>query len=190
MRFARNRIIFWNAVLLLLLSGCANSRAHQSPPHAGARETSTFITTPTSTVRTYQPNDHDPFQANFIERAPEVTCPPSSRPTVMCFSVTGAGSSIPYGQISFSSFDINFQAPGSVQDPNACEPTTRQGSIYIGGNTALFTSNGTWCVSLVHFVYQVTGGTGTLQHAHGKGSIYIPDPLHNSLEYWTGTLTP
>ncbi|HJT57635.1 MAG TPA: hypothetical protein VJ761_14125 [Ktedonobacteraceae bacterium] len=45
-------------------------------------------------------------------------------------------------------------------------------------------------MSLVHFAYQVTGGTGTFQHAHAKGSIDIPDPLHNILEYWSGTLTP
>lgn len=33
-----------------------------------------------------------------------------------------------------------------------------------------------------------TGGTGKFQHARGKGSIDIPDPLKNELEYWTGSL--
>ena len=195
MRFARSQIIFWSTLLLLLLQGCASTSAQPSPTHAGITPTSTIPPTPSSPVNSYRPNDHDPFQANFNERAPFTTCPSSSKPTDVCFKVSGTGTSIPYGSISFSSFDINFLQPGGTSainsdSPNACEPTTRQGSIFIGQNTITFTASGTWCMSLVHFDYQVTGGTGTFRHEHGKGSIDIPNPMHNILEYWTGTLAP
>ena len=187
MRSARSQIIFWSALLLLLLSACGGSPAEQSSTYAGITPTPTFFPTPTP--------DHDPFQATFIERAPVTTCPPSARPTDLCFNVSGSGTSIPYGAITFTSFDINFLQPGGTSainsdSPNACEPTTRQGSIFIGQNTITFTASGTWCMSLVHFDYQVTGGTGTFRHEHGKGSIDIPNPMHNILEYWTGTLAP
>jgi len=196
MRLGRKLSIFC-ALLLFLLSGCASTSTQGSAIHAGATPKPTFFPTPTASSRvptstptarvtSFQPNDHDPFQANFVENAPIVACPPSSRPTVWCFNVTGVGPSLPYGMISFHSFDINFQAT----DTRGCQPTTRQGSISIGKDTVLFTASGTWCVPLVHFVYQVSGGTGKFQHARGKGTIAIPDPYHNVLEYWTGTLTP
>ena len=187
MRSARSQIIFWSALLLLLLSACGGSPAEQSSTYAGITPTPTFFPTPTP--------DHDPFQATFIERAPVTTCPPSARPTDLCFNVSGSGTSIPYGAITFTSFDINFLAPGKPpldysHDPGYCEPKTRQGSITIGKNTVRFTASGTWCFHLVHFVYQVTGGTGTFRHAHGKGSIDIPNPTSNLREFWTGTLIP
>jgi hypothetical protein len=204
MRFAQSQIICWSALVLLLLSGCASSPAQRSPTHAGTSPTPTFLLTPTNIVLptpteivvSYQPNDHDPFQANFFERGLVTGCPPTSKRTDLCFNVSGSGSSIPYGPISFSSFDINFLAPGKgpirdySHDPGYCEPTTRQGSITIGADMVLFTSSGTSCYYLVHFAYQVTGGTGTFRHAHGTGSIDIPNPTNNIVEYWTGTLTP
>ena len=195
MRFARSQFIFWSTLLLLLLPGCASTPAQPSPTQARSTPTSTIPPTPTSPVDSYRPNDHDPFQANFIERAPITTCPPSSRPTDLCFNVSGTGTSIPYGSISFTSFDINFLQPGGTsainsENPNSCEPTTRQGSLVIGQDTIKFTASRTWCVSLVHFDYLVTAGTGAFRHAHGKGSIDIPNPTSNILEYWTGTLTP
>jgi hypothetical protein len=106
----------------------------------------------------------------------------------MCWNVTGVGNSIPYGTIAFNSFDINYVGP--LNDPDGCKPTARKGTIDIGNATANFTSSGTWCINLVHFVYEVIGGTGRFHHAYGKGSIFIPDPDHNVIEYWTGTLTP
>ena len=195
MRFARSQIICWSALLLLLLPGCGSAPAQPSPTHASITPPPTFLPTPTSTVLSFLPNDHDPFQANFIERAPLTTCPPSSRPTDLCFNVSGSGPSIPYGPITFTSFDSNFLAPGKppldyTHDQGYCEPPTRQGSIAIGEDMVRFTASGTWCWSLVHFVYQVTGGTGAFRHAQGKGSIDIPNPTHNIMEYWTGTLTP
>ncbi len=195
MRFAGNQIIFWSTLLLLLLSGCGSVPAQRATAHAGTTPTSTIPSTPTSTPLPFLPHDRDPFQATFIERAPVTTCPPSSKPTDLCFNVSGSGTSLPYGPITFTSFDINFLQPGGTSainsdNPNSCEPTTRQGSIYIGHDTIRFTASGTWCVSLVHFVYQVTGGTGTFRQARGTGSISIPDPLNQVLEYWTGTLTP
>ena len=187
-RLNRSQYIFWNALLLLLLTGCTSTPAQHSPTHAGTTPTPTFSPTPASPVWSYLPNDHDPFQATFVERATYATCPHSPRPTVMCWNVSGVGNSIPYGAISFSSFDINYVGP--LQDPDGCEPTTRQGSVDIGNAMVQFVSSGTWCMNLVHFVYQVIGGTDTFRHAHGKGSIFIPDPNHNIHEYWTGTLLP
>src|SRR5437868_14100595 len=97
MRFARSQIIFWSTLLLLLLQGCASTPAQPSPTHAGITSTSTIPPTPSSPVNSYRPNDHDPFQANFNERAPFTTCPSSSKPTDVCFKVSGTGTSIPYG---------------------------------------------------------------------------------------------
>jgi hypothetical protein len=206
MRRAGSKFIFYfcNACLLLVLSGCGGSSVQQSPNHVSSSPTSTLLLeptntvlpTPTETIQSYQPNDHDPFQANFVERALTQECPSTSKPTDLCFIVTGAGPSIPYGSISFQSFDINFLAPGKGpiknydHDPGYCESTTRQGSIAIGADMVMFTASGTWCYTLVHFVYQVSGGTGKFRHAQGKGSIFIPGPTFQVIEYWTGTLTP
>lgn len=206
MHHARNKLIFYlcNALLLLVLSTCSNATVQQSPAHRGITPTSTSpltpintaLPTPTEAVQPYQPNDHNPFQANFVERALVQRCPSTSKPTDLCFIVSGAGPSIPYGSISFTSFDINFLAPGKGpigdynHDPGYCEPTTRQGSIAIGADTIMFMASGTWCYTLVHFVYQVTGGTGKFRHARGKGSIFIPGPTFQVIEYWTGTITP
>ena len=193
MRFTRSQMLLWSTILLLLLSGCGSTAAQPSPTHAG------ITPIPTNTPLPFLPQDHDPFQATFIESASFTACPTSSRPTDQCFKVVGWGTSIPYGPITFSSFDINFIAPGRVpivrtydHDPGYCEPTTRQGSIVIGKDTFTFTASGTWCWSLVHFVYQVTGGTGTYKHARGTGSISISysATTFQVLEYWTGTLTP
>ena len=142
-RLNRSQHIFWSALLLLLLAGCSSTPAQHSPTHTGTTPTPTFPPTPTSPVWSYLPNDHDPFQATFIERAPPTTCPPSSRPTDLCFNVTGVGNSVPYGTISFSSFDINYIGPNTLHDPNGCEPTTRQGSINIENATVQFVSSGT-----------------------------------------------
>ena len=193
MWFARRHNIFWS-VLLLLMAGCATSPIQQSPTHASPTPIPTFLSTSTNTPLPFLPNDHDPFQATFVERAPGAPCPASPRPTDICFNVYGSGRSIPYGPITFTSFDINYLVPGQPsfsnnQIPN-CEPTTRQGKITIGKDTIMFMASGTWCVSEVQFAYQVTGGTGKFRHAHGKGSISIPNPLNQVLEYWTGTLTP
>ena len=203
MRFARSQVILLTTLLLLLLPGCGSSTTQQPSTHTGTAPTPTFpptptfLPTPTNTVVSFLPNDHDPFHAYFNESAPVTPCPPSpNKPTDLCFNVTGSGTSIPYGPISFTSVDINFLAPGKGPisnygyDPGYCEPTTRQGSITIGGDMIMFTASGTWCYSLVHFVYQITGGTGKFQHARGKGSIDIPNLTQNVLEYWTGTLTP
>ena len=115
----------------------------------------------------------------------------------MCWHAAGTGNSIPYGPLTFTSFDINFSVPGKPSvygnpHPDFCEPTTRQASITIGKDTIQVRASGTWCANRVHFAYQVTGGTGAFGHARGTGSILIvqntyPQPI---LEYWTGTLTP
>ncbi len=192
MRLARSRITIGLALLLLFLSGCASAHApeHYTP--------TTVPPLPTNTPYPFLVNDHDPFQAVITENAPVALCPSSSRPTDLCFNVTGTGNAVPFGAISFSSFDINFVAPGKGpitnynQDPGYCEPTTRNGSITLASMkaTLAFAASGTWCFSLVHFKYQVTGGAGKFRDAHGSGAIYIPDPVHNTTEYWTGTLTP
>jgi hypothetical protein len=194
------QVLIWSTLLLFALVGCASTSTQTAPTsksQTGTTPTPIPTISPTSSiaVQSYQPHDYDPFQANFTERAPTILCPHSSRPTDLCFNVTGAGDSVPYGSISFSSFDINFLAPGKppldyTEDQGYCEPTTRQGTIYIGNATAKFTASGTWCWPLVHFVYHVIGGTGTFRHAHGKGSIFIPNPTSNIIEYWTGTLIP
>ncbi len=134
MRFARSQVIFWSTLLLLLLSACGSAPVQPSPTHAGTTPTLTFPPTPTNIPLPFLPNDHDPFQATFIERAPVTTCPPSSKPTDLCFHVSGTGTSIPYGSLSFTSFDINFLQPGGTsainsENPHSCEPTTRQGSL-------------------------------------------------------------
>jgi hypothetical protein len=201
MRFARSQIIYWSSLLLFLLSGCAGATVKPSHAHVGSTPTATFAPAPTDTPLPYLPHDHDPFQAT-IEEYPSslynylVPCPPLSRPTDVCFHVAGSGNSIPYGSLTFTSFDINFRVPGKPPiygnpHPDYCEPTTRQANVSIGADIVRFTASGTWCASVVHFAYQVTGGTGRFQHAHGRGSITIfqntyPQP---ELEYWTGTLT-
>jgi hypothetical protein len=202
MRSARNQIICWSILLLLLLSGCGSAPAQSSPTHVVTPPTPTIPPAPTDTPLPFLPHDHDPFQATFIEYPSSLytyytPCPPSPRPTDVCWHVAGEGTSIPYGSLTFTSFDINFSVPGkpSIYDnahPDYCEPTTRQASIAIGKDMVRFAASGTWCAALVHFAYQVTGGTGPFQHAHGTGSITInqttyPQPI---LEYWTGTLTP
>src|SRR5579884_554466 len=137
MQFTRRYIIFWS-VLLLLIAGCDSTPAQQTSTHASFTPTPTFspaptiLPTPTNTPLPFLPNDHDPFQATFVERAPGAPCPPSPKPTDICFNVFGTGRSIPYGPITFTSFDINFLVPGQPsfsnnQIPN-CEPTTRQGT--------------------------------------------------------------
>ncbi len=100
MRFARSQVIFWSTLLLLLLSACGSAPVQPSPTHAGTTPTLTFPPTPTNIPLPFLPNDHDPFQATFIERAPVTTCPPSSKPTDLCFHVSGTGTSIPYGSLS------------------------------------------------------------------------------------------
>lgn len=202
MRVACSKLIFWSALLLLLLSGCASAPTQPSPTHVGTVPTPTFSTTPTATPLPFLPHDHDPFQATFIEYPSSlytypVSCPHSPRPTDVCWHVAGEGTSIPYGPVTFTSFDINFLLTGKPPidgnpHPGYCEPTTRQASVTIRTDMVRFTASGTWCVNLVHFAYQVTRGTGSFQHAHGTGSITIdqttyPQPI---LEYWTGTLTP
>ena len=154
MTFTWKHMIFWS-VFLLLVVGCANTPARQPSTHASSTLPSvpTILPTPTNTPLPFLPNDHDPFQATFVERAPGAPCPPSPKPTDICFNVFGTGRSIPYGPITFTSFDINFLVPGrpsfsNNQIPN-CEPTTRQGTITIGKDTIMFKASGTWCVSEV-----------------------------------------
>lgn len=147
MRFAHRPLIFWSALLLFLLAGCGGAPA-QPAAHAGVTPTPP-ASTPTRKVVPLHPPDHDPFQANFNESAPNAPCPASSRPTDLCFDVIGSGLSIPYGPISFNSFDTNFLAPGKgpiptySHNPGYCEPTTREGTITIGQDKALFTASGT-----------------------------------------------
>lgn len=194
MKLARRSIICWSALLLLVLAGCGSATTQPSAAHAGATPTPP-LPTPTFGVVALHPPDHDPFQANFSERATIAACPASSRPIDTCFGVTGYGISTPYGDISFSSFDINFLVPGKPpldyrHDQGYCEPTTRQGTIAIGQDMVQFTASGTWCWPLVHFDYRITGGTGAFLHAHGKGAIDIPNSPDGLVEYWTGTLAP
>lgn len=201
MRLTLSQSLFWSTLLLFLLSGCAGASSQPSPTHTGTTPIPTFSPTPTfsplptfpsiptfppmptGTSLPFLPNNHAPFQATFVERAPLTTCPPSSEPADLCWNVSGAGNSIPYGQITFTSFDINFRVPGGDQPPDYCEPPTRRGSIVIGTDKIMFAASGTWCLSLVYFAYKVTGGAGRFLHAHGTGSIFIPDPNHNVLEY-------
>ncbi len=190
MMFAHRSLFFWG--VLLWLAGCGSVPAQPSAAHADATPPP-FSPKPGAVA--LHPPDHDPFQANFTKSAHIAACPRSSRPIDLCFNVIGYGVSLPNGDISFSSFDSNFLAPGKppldyTHDQGYCEPTTRQGTITIGSSMVQFTASGTWCWALVHFDYRVTGRTGAFRHAHGKGSIDIPYPTSNVLEYWTGMLAP
>lgn len=202
MRSACQQIMGWCVLFLLLLSGCTSLPAQPPSTQAGPTPTATLPPAPADTLLPYLPHDHDPFQATFMEDPSSlytynVPCPPSPRPTDVCWHVAGSGNSIPYGSLTFTSFDINFSVPGKPSvygnaHPDFCEPTTRQASIIIGKDTIRVMASGTWCMKLVHFAYHVTGGTGVFGHTHGTGSILIvqdtyPQPI---LEYWTGTLTP
>lgn len=196
MRFVRSYIIFASVFLLILLSGCGGTSSQPSQTHMSITPTSTTGPTPTPspTPLPTLPNDHDPFQVTFLESSYFVPCPNSIKVADVCWNVSGTGTSIPYGPITFSSFDTNFYAPGKpsiVGKWDFCEPTTRQGSIVLGKDTLKFSARGSFCPDEVQFAYTVTAGTGKFQHAHGKGSITIP-PAYTTgtaeLEYWTGTL--
>src|SRR5437660_5374993 len=90
-RLNRSQYIFWSALLLLLLTGCNSTPAQHSPTHAGTTPTPTFSPTPASPVWSYLPNDHDPFQATFVERPTYATSPHPPSPPAMRCTVSRAG---------------------------------------------------------------------------------------------------
>src|SRR5712691_5344215 len=67
MRLASSQLIFWSALLLLLLAGCSSTVTQHSPIHGGTSPTFTIQPTQTNTPLPFLRNDHDPFQATFLE---------------------------------------------------------------------------------------------------------------------------
>ena len=193
MHSTQNRNVFWSILLLLLLAGCTSGQRPSA--HAVITPTPTALLlptlppTPTDAPLPFLPHDHDPFQATFIEHSHYVTCPPPNQTSDICFNVSGSGTSIPYGSITFTSFDTS---PNTFGNSPECVPQSRLANVVIGKDTVKITANGPACRKLVSFSYVVTGGTGKFQHARGNGSISIPaeNPTRYLLEYWTGTLVP
>jgi hypothetical protein len=174
---------------LCFLTGCGASSVtttSSSTPKAAPTTISLATSVPSPTPTT----DRDPFQVNFLQHYQLIACPAEPNPTHLCYTLQDDPSASSLGRISFAGTDILYVRPKG----SSCGPAERQGTLKMtDGDTITIHATGTYCVPgyPVQFTYTVIGGTGTYQHATGRGTIAV-GPARNypptATEFWSGTI--
>jgi hypothetical protein len=176
---------------LYFLAGCG---ASPTTTTSSSTSTATPTTIPRATpVPSPTPTtDRDPFQVNFLQHYQLISCPAEPKPTTLCYTLQDDLNASSLGKISFAGIDILYMRPAGTR----CGPAERKGALKLAdGDTITIHATGTYCVPgyPVQFTFTVTGGTGTYQHAGGRGTIAVGLASNNpptATEFWSGTIRP
>ncbi len=189
-RIARAAVPALILALLALLAACG---APGSPAEEQATLAAAETPLPTATpVRGTPTPDSNPFQVIFTDSYTEISCPIGEAPGSYCANITGSGTALgtyaSYGKLSLAR-TANLSTPYVL---NGCVPTSTYGSITLStGSSVTFKGEGTHCGSdgSANYTYDITGGTGALTGATGRGVIVVaPIQGNGSTERWSGTL--
>ena len=174
---------------LCFLAACGASQA-VTPSSSTPKAAPTTLPLATSTPSPTPTSDRDPFQVNFLQHYQLIDCPVEPNPTALCYTLHDDPSTSSLGKVSFAGTDILYVRPQGSR----CGPAERRGAFKLAdGDTVAIRATGTYCLPgyPVQFTYTVTGGTGSYQHAAGKGTIAV-GPANNypptATEFWSGTI--
>jgi hypothetical protein len=175
---------------LCFLAACGASQA-VTPSSSTPKAAPTTLPLATSTPSPTPTSDRDPFQMHFLQHYQLIDCPVGPNPTALCYTLHDNPSTSSLGKVSFAGTDILYVRPQG----SSCGPAERRGGIQADRrrHTVTIRATGTYCIPgyPVQFTYTVTGGTGSYQHAAGKGTIVV-GPANNypptATEFWSGTI--